>query len=88
MKARIDPQLAAQVQAAPTAQYAVIVRVEGDLDARQTELEADGLQITRRLWLIRGVACTAPGSALLTIASHEWVISIEPDMQIRTLDAK
>lgn len=84
--AHIDPALEEAAHAQPDALLAVIVRVEGDMDACQAELEAGGMKITRRLWLVRGFACTATGSAIASLTAHEWVISIEPDMQMRTMD--
>lgn len=84
--AHLDPALEQSAHAQPDALFAVIVRVEGDMDARQTELEEDGMNITRRMWLVRGFACTATGSAIVSAAAHEWVVSIEPDMEMRTMD--
>ncbi|OQY94461.1 MAG: hypothetical protein B6D41_07055 [Chloroflexi bacterium UTCFX4] len=84
---RIDAALRQAAHTNPEDLFPVIVRVEGDLDARQTQLEANGLTVTRRLWLIRGFACSATGSAIEAAAACEWIISIEPDMQIRTMDS-
>jgi hypothetical protein len=81
----IDPALEQSAQANPDASFPIIVRVQGDMDARQAELEAIGLMITRRLWLIHGFACTAAGSAIAAVAAHEWVLSIEPDQTVHTM---
>lgn len=83
----VDPALEQLAQANPDASFPIIVRVEGDMDARQAELETAELTITRRLWLIRGFACTASGSAIATVAAHEWVVSIEPDQSVQTMNS-
>lgn len=81
----IDPGLEQSALQAPDALFAVIVRVEGDLDARQAQLQAQGLAITRRLGLIRGFAGTATGSAIASLGANEWLVSIEPDQTVRTM---
>jgi hypothetical protein len=81
-----DPILKKQVTDQPDETYNVIVRVEGDLDTRQQQLEADGLQITRRLRLIRGFAATAPGTAVQKAAAEDFIVSIERDQQVHTMD--
>ena len=81
----LDSNLQAQIQANPAATYHVIVRVQGDMDARQTQLEQNGFSITRRLRLIRGFAATAQGANLNTISAQDWIVSIEPDLQVHTM---
>ncbi len=87
MSPRVDATLRAQAIQNPDAAFAVIVRVADDMDARQAHLEADGLAITRRLWLVHGFAGVASGAAICALETHDWIISIEPDRQIRTMDA-
>lgn len=82
----VDPALEQLAQANPDASFPIIVRVEGDMDARQAELEAAGLTLTRRMWLIRGFAGTAAGNTISTLAARDWVVSIETDMQVQTMD--
>jgi hypothetical protein len=81
-----DPILRNQVEAKPDETYNIIVRVEGDLDTCQQQLEADGLQISRRLRLIRGFAAAGPGTAVQKAATEDFIVSIERDQQVHTMD--
>lgn len=86
--ATIDPSLARQASADPRLVFRVIVRVEGDLDARQEQLENLGFTISRRLKLIRGFSSTAPGTCIKRAQKQEWIISIEPDGELWTMKGK
>ena len=74
-----------KIAADPGASHNVIIRVDGDLDARQQQLEASGFRIRRKLGLIKGFAATASGTALHQVAGQPWVTSIEEDQQVHTM---
>lgn len=82
---QIDPAFAQLAQDNPQETFRVIVRVQGDMDARQGQLEAEGFIITRRSRLIHGYAAVASGAAIGRAATEEWVISIEPDGTVHTM---
>lgn len=82
---KLDPALARQVRENPDTPLRVIVRVQGDMDARQEQLEANGFTITRRLRLIHGYAATVTGTTLQCITGEEWILAIEPDAEMRTM---
>lgn len=88
MMPQIDATLRARALQNPAATFAIIVRVTGDMDARQTQLESDGLTITRRMWLIQGFAGTASGATIGTLENYDWILSIEPDRQVHTMDSE
>lgn len=69
----------------PQAMQNVIVRVNGDLDAVQEMLEANGFQIRRKFTLIKGFAATASGSQVQYIARQTWIISVEEDQQVHIM---
>jgi hypothetical protein len=81
----IDPTLARAAQENPQELFRVIVRVEGDLDARQGQLEECGFSITRRSRLIHGFGAHAQGKAVLRLTEVDWVLSIERDIEMRTM---
>lgn len=83
--AKLDPSLERQARANPTITLRVILRVQGDMDARQGQLEEYGFIITRRLRIIHGYAASAPGHTLLRVTDEEWIISIEPDAEMRIM---
>lgn len=83
--ATLDPTLQEQIQANPGANYRVIVRVQGDMDARQRQLAQNGVTITRRLRLIRGFAATMQGANIKTLSAQDWIVSIEPDQPVHTM---
>ena len=85
---QIDSSLAELAQANPDETLRVIVRVEGDMDTRQGQLEEEGFTIIRRSRLIHGFAATAIGAAIQRAAALEWVISIEQDGTVHTMNDK
>jgi hypothetical protein len=82
---QIDPAFEKMVRAHPHETFRVIVRVQGDMDARQGQLEAAGFTITRRSRLIHGYSGTATGAAIERTLPEEWVISIEQDGTVHTM---
>lgn len=84
----IEPSLARQTRDKPKEVYRIIVRVEGDMDTRQAQLVTLGFTIGRRLKLIRGFGATAPGTCIKRAQKQAWIISIEPDGEMRTMDHK
>ncbi len=82
---QLSSGLQQKIAANPSAPQNVIIRVDGDLDARQQQLEANGLQIRRKLGLIKGFAATASGVILRQVAAQPWVTSIEEDQQVHTM---
>jgi hypothetical protein len=81
----IDPELVSLAETHPDDLFAVIVRVEGDLDTRQDQLEEIGLLVTRRLRLIQGFAARGRGKNIQAATEQDWVISIEIDSELRTM---
>lgn len=81
----IEPSLARQVEDNPDEVYRVIVRVDGDLDVRRIELQELGFTIDRQLRLVRGFGSTAPGTCIIHASEQAWIISIEPDTEMRAL---
>lgn len=82
---KTDPTLAQEAKANPQDTFRVIVRVQGDLDTCQEQLETLGFTITRRLRLIQGLAGTATGEAVLRAMGQDWVAAIERDAEMRTM---
>jgi hypothetical protein len=83
--AQIDPTLAQQARQSPDEPFQVIVRVQGDMDARQQELEAAGLNVTRRLRLIQGFSGSAKGECINNMMNQDWIVSIERDQPVQTM---
>jgi hypothetical protein len=85
---KIESGLKTGAKANPDESFRVIVRVEGDLSALQEQLEALGFNVTRRLRLIRGFGATAKGADIVKASDEEWILSIEPDGEVHTMDDK
>lgn len=85
---QIDPALAELAQTHPHETFRVLVRVQGDMDIRHGQLEAEGFTINRRSRLIHGFAATANGAAIQRVLPEEWVISIEQDGTVHTMQEK
>ncbi len=82
--AQIAPNLKKKLDTNPTQPRNLIVRVSGDMEISQQQLEAAGFQIRRKLGLIKGYAVTGPGNQVRALADQPWVKSIEEDQQVRT----
>lgn len=82
---KLDPVLQQEIQAHPQDTFRVIVCVQGDLDACQAQLEAEGFDITRRFRLIRGFGACATGTAIQRATHADWITSIEHDASVRTM---
>lgn len=82
---KVETTLASQATKNPKETFRVIVRVKGDLDARQAQLTEMGFSIARRLRLISGFGATATGASLQESAQQDWIVSIEPDGEMRTM---
>lgn len=82
---KIERLLAQQAQQNPAETFRVIVRVMGEMDACQQALAQSGFTITQRLRLIHGFGATVLGECLLAAQDHDWIISIEPDTEMRTM---
>lgn len=80
----IGSSLQAKISSDPDEPCDVIVRVNGDMDESQRQLEAAGFQIRRKLGLIRAFATSGPGKKVRRLASEPWVRSIEEDQEIHT----
>ena len=82
---KLDATLAKEIQNHPRANFRVIVRVQGDLATRHAELQELGFAISRTLRLIRGFGATATGARVQDACEKEWIVSIEPDGEMRTM---
>ncbi len=83
--AQIGPSLNKKIQASPKQPQNIIVRVNGDMEVSQQQLETAGFQIRRKLSLIKGFAVTGPGQSVRDLANQPWVTSIEEDQQVHTM---
>lgn len=83
---QVDPDLEKQVESNPDDTFHLIVRVDGDLDVREEQLQADGFTIKRRLRLIRGFAAAARGCDVLSALQETWIVAIEEDRQVTTMN--
>ncbi|HZQ06021.1 MAG TPA: hypothetical protein VFD70_05535 [Anaerolineae bacterium] len=82
----IDPMLVEQATANPDGTFRVIVRVDGDMNERAEQLAAGGFEITRPLRLVHGFAATTKGANLANVINQDWVVSIEPDQPVHTMN--
>ena len=85
LMAKIDETLAQQVKANPKDCLPLIVCVEGDMKAREEQLEALGFIVKRSLRLVHGFAATGDGAAIQKAAGEDWIVSIERDAEVRTM---
>ncbi|HIC88793.1 MAG TPA: hypothetical protein EYP04_05265 [Anaerolineae bacterium] len=83
---KLDPELRASLQQSPDATFALIVRVRGPADERRTAVERAGMHVRRVFRLVPGLAVQGTGKAVLALAEEPWVIRIEPDREVHTME--
>ncbi|HEY6041622.1 MAG TPA: hypothetical protein VIX58_05785 [Anaerolineae bacterium] len=82
--AQLSKDLRDKIKANPAAPVKLIVRVQGDLDARADELTRLGIPVRRKLRLIQSLAVSGVGTKIVTLTRFEWVTSVEEDKPVKT----
>jgi hypothetical protein len=85
---KIEATLLEKLRADPEVQFNLIVRLKGESSQYLTQLEADGIQVRRTLRLLNAVAVRGSGAAALKLATEPWIISIEEDRQVHTMEGE
>lgn len=85
MSAKLDAALRAHLAAAGDNRVDMIIRTSEKPAQYSASLAASGIQIRSTFNLLPGMAVSAPASAVLRLANEPWVISIEPDREVRTM---
>jgi hypothetical protein len=83
-KSRIAARLARRWRASPQAPVRAIIRTVADMDETATILEQHGLTVVRRYSLLPALAVTGLAQDVLSLASEEWITSIEEDQLVHT----
>ncbi|MFQ6015389.1 MAG: hypothetical protein ACE5NP_08105 [Anaerolineae bacterium] len=84
--ARMEQALETQLKEDPEATVNLIVRLEHDVDAYVSSLEAKGLKVRRTFKLIKAVAIEGKAGACLQLASEPWVQAIEEDREVTIME--
>ena len=74
-----------QLQADPQQSVSIIIRTKTDPKAHTDRASALGLTVTGTTSLIKSIAATGPASAVMALSSEDWIESIEPDQEVRTM---
>ena len=82
---KIDGVLHQKLAADPEQSVALIVRTDGDPTPHRSRLAVLGLQVGHQFRLVPGVSVTGPAAAALSLLDEEWVIKIEEDRPVTTM---
>jgi len=74
-----------KLQADPQQSVRVIIRTQTKPELNVAQVAAAGLTVTGTTNLIRSIAATGPAGAVIALAREDWVVSIEPDQEVRAL---
>jgi hypothetical protein len=74
-----------QLQADPQQSVKIIIRTKTDPKAHTDRVAAMGLTVTHTTSLVKSIAANGPASAVMALASEDWIESIEPDQEVRTM---
>jgi hypothetical protein len=83
---KIDPQFEAKLRANPSAQAAVIVTTDGAPSQFAPRAKALGLCVHRQFKLRQMLALRGPANAVLALTDEPWVLSVEEDQPVTTMD--
>ena len=75
-----------QLEANPEQEVNVIIRTNTAPTMHEVQMAELGLTITRTYRLIKAMAATGPAKAVISLASEDWVSSIEPDQKVQLYD--
>ena len=84
---KIDSALRQKLAADPEQSVALIVRTDGDATPHRPRLAELGLQVGHQFRLVPGVSVTGPARAALSLLDEEWVIKIEEDRPVTTMQS-
>jgi hypothetical protein len=83
--AKISPALKHQLKNMPNRSVDLIVRTAGDVEPHLEWVKEMGLEVNQVFRLSPGIAVSGPGEAALKLLDQSWVVSIEPDAQVKTM---
>ena len=82
---KIDSALRQELAADPEQSVALIVRTDGDPTPNLSRLAELGLQVGHQFRLVPGVSVTGSAGAALLLLKEEWVVKIEEDRPVTTM---
>lgn len=85
MSQKLDASLRNTLTAAGDQPVDLIVRTQGKPAQYVAAFAQSGVSVRQTFNLLPGLAVTAPASAILRLADEDWIVSIEPDREVRTM---
>lgn len=86
MKDKIAPQFRRSLELNPTQRVDVIVRTEADPRDLAPKVVEHGLLVRHTYSLIKALSASGLGLSVLELAKEPWVVEIEPDQEMRTMN--
>ncbi len=83
--AKITPELEQQLKSMPSRTAHLIVRTADNADTHLDWVKSVGLEVKQVYKLSPGMAVAGPGEAALKLLDQPWVVSIEPDAEIKAM---
>ncbi|MBC7239940.1 MAG: hypothetical protein H5T71_07570 [Chloroflexi bacterium] len=81
--ATLDAETRKYWQEHPDEIVSIIVRFEGDAEARTEALQKMGVEIKRRYRLTSSISGTCPARVALKVARLSWVKAVDADRKLR-----
>ena len=82
---KIDSALHRRLAADPEQSVALIVRTDGDPTPHLSRVAELGLQVGHQFRLVPGVSVTGSARSALLLLEEKWVIKIEADQPVTTM---
>jgi hypothetical protein len=82
----LKPEYLKSLQQDPQRSVNAIVKTTTDPASNVDRITVLGLTVTRTFSLIFALAVTGPAQAVIGLAVEPWVVSIEPDQPVHTME--
>jgi hypothetical protein len=82
---KINSALRKKLAADPDQSVALIIRTDGDPTPHLSRLDELGLQVGHQFRLVPGVSVTGRARVALSLLDEAWVLSIEEDRPVTTM---
>jgi hypothetical protein len=83
--AQVESDVRQSWQENPNRTFDLIIRVNGDVEARAEELAERGVKVKRRFRMTGSISATASGELALKLARVGWITRIECDRPVRAI---
>lgn len=84
--AKVNAELRRMLKERPDDTFDLIVRVEGELQERSSELSAMGIDVKRKYKLTNSLQIRCSGAQALKLAREDWLVRADSDKPVKAME--